>query len=110
LQIVCVNHPGKKTVASFVFWLGKTLKEEYYMKKVLAIGLVLCLMLMALTGCQQPAPAATGSDTASAADTAVPATGDAPVSGELNVALAADLAPDSVTEWTKMFNADYPDV
>ena len=80
------------------------------MKKVLAIGLVLCLLLMALTGCQQAAPVATSSDAASAADTAAPVSGDTPVSGELNVALAADIAPDSVTEWTKMFNTDYPDV
>lgn len=82
------------------------------MKKVLALGLALCLVLMGLTGCQQTAPVATPADTAVATDAATTADAAtaAPVSGELNVAIAADIAPDSVTEWTKMFNADYPDV
>ena len=80
------------------------------MKKVLALGLALCLVLMGLTGCQQTAPVATPADTAVATDAATTADAAtaAPVSGELNVAIAADIAPDSVTEWTKMFNADYP--
>ena len=82
------------------------------MKKVLALGLALCLVLMGFTGCQQTAPVATPADTAVATDAATTADAAtaAPVSGELNVAIAADIAPDSVTEWTKMFNADYPDV
>ncbi len=77
------------------------------MKKVLALGLVFCLLALTVAGC---VPAGTAAQDAPAADaTATDASGDV-TKGELNVAIAADIAPDSVTEWTKMFNADYPDV
>ena len=77
------------------------------MKKVLALGLVFCLLALTVVGC---VPAGTTAQDAPATDaTAADASGDV-TKGELNVAIAADIAPDSVTEWTKMFNADYPDV
>lgn len=83
-----------------------------FMKKVLALGLAFCLLALAFAGCK-PADAATPEVTAAesaVADTAASDTAQSTDSGELNVAIAADIAPDSVTEWTKMFNADYPDV
>lgn len=73
--------------------------------KLLSILLVVLCLLLA-SGCtKDKEPASTGGTEQNAGGTEQKA-----LSGELNVALAADIAPDSVTEWTKMFKKDYPDV
>lgn len=74
---------------------------------LVAIILVVCVFGALFSGCGRSDGTTDGQNATQKPPTDVD---ESSISGTLNVALAADMAPDSVTEWTKMFKEDYPDV
>ncbi len=74
---------------------------------LLAIGLLTAAA--GCTGAQTTAPSSTAQASTTGTTTGA-GTDSTALSGTLNVALAADIAPDSVTQWVELFKKDYPGV